>query len=57
MPSILTEVSFLSDPAEAKRLESPKYIDHIALALADGIAGYLTAEGPVAAAVTTASVP
>jgi N-acetylmuramoyl-L-alanine amidase len=55
MPSILAEVSFLSDPDEVKRLESPSYLDTIAEALADGIAPYLSAEANVAAAKADAA--
>jgi N-acetylmuramoyl-L-alanine amidase len=50
MPSILAEVSFLSDPEEVKRLGNPAHLESIAHALGDGIARYLSADETFAAA-------
>ncbi len=41
MPSVLTEVGFLSNPMEAKRIRQHKYRQKIALSLYNGIKGYL----------------
>jgi N-acetylmuramoyl-L-alanine amidase len=51
MPSILAEVSFLSEPEEAERLESPQYLTGIADELADGIVHYLTSGDTTAEAL------
>lgn len=40
MPAILTEISFITNPAEAKLLQSDQYINQIAVHLAAGIAAY-----------------
>lgn len=40
MPSILTEISFVSSPADERKLQSPAYRQQIAEALYKGIAGY-----------------
>lgn len=45
MPSILTEISFLSDPYYARRLGQPWYQRRIALALYHGIARYIGSLG------------
>jgi N-acetylmuramoyl-L-alanine amidase len=39
-PAALVEPAFLSNPAEARRLETPEFREQIARALADGIDGY-----------------
>jgi len=42
MPSVLSEISFLSSPAEEQRLKTSKYRDRIAEALYEGIHNYVT---------------
>lgn len=49
MPSILVEVGFLTNDAEAKRLRSRDYVGRIAAHLADGIASYRDRTGAVVA--------
>ena len=41
MPSILVEVSFLSNPEEEKRLRNPAYLGHVARGISVGIEGFL----------------
>lgn len=41
MPSVLVEISFLSNPLEAGRLKDERYLDHIAEHLAEGIQKYV----------------
>jgi len=41
MPSILAEISFVSNPTDARRLRSDKYLDALADGLADGIVKYV----------------
>ena len=40
MPSILAEISFVSNPTDAAKLETPEYREKIAAALYQGIANY-----------------
>ena len=40
MPSVLAEISFVTNPQESKLLKTPGYRQHIAEALSDGIAQY-----------------
>ena len=40
MPSVLAEVSFISNPAEENLLSKESYRDYIAQAIADGIDTY-----------------
>ena len=40
MPSVLAEISFVTNPQECKLLKTPAYRQHIAEALFDGIAQY-----------------
>jgi N-acetylmuramoyl-L-alanine amidase len=40
MPSILIEVSFISNPLEEKRLRDPRYLDAVANAVLEGLKGY-----------------
>jgi N-acetylmuramoyl-L-alanine amidase len=40
MPSILIEVSFISNPIEEKRLRDPRYLDALADAILDGLKKY-----------------
>ncbi len=42
MPAILAEISFISNPAEAKRLRSNRYLDVIADQLVTGISKYIS---------------
>lgn len=41
MPSVLAEISFLSNPADADRLKQDKFLDAIARQIAAGVAGYV----------------
>jgi len=41
MPSILTEISFLSNPADEKLLKQPEHRQRVAEGIFQGIAGYL----------------
>lgn len=41
MPAILAEISFLTNPKEAKLLQSDEYLDKIATQMAAGIAAYV----------------
>jgi N-acetylmuramoyl-L-alanine amidase len=42
MPAILMEISFLTNPEEAKLLQSEQYLDRVAEQLAKGIVAYIT---------------
>lgn len=42
MPAILTEIAFLSNPVEAKRLRNDKYLGKVADQIAGGISQYVT---------------
>ena len=44
MPSVLVEVSFITNPQDEKRLRSPAYLREIARGIADGIIRYLNGE-------------
>jgi N-acetylmuramoyl-L-alanine amidase len=41
MPSILTEIAFISNPREAKRLRDDLYLATVAEHIADGVTGYV----------------
>ncbi|MEJ2690833.1 MAG: N-acetylmuramoyl-L-alanine amidase [Deltaproteobacteria bacterium] len=41
MPSILTEIAFLSNPAELRRIKDHRYLDNVATQIASGISGYV----------------
>ncbi len=41
MPAILTEISFITNPEEAKLLQNDQYLDQIAAHIAAGIAAYV----------------
>lgn len=41
MPAVLAEISFISNPQDAKRLRQEKYLEEIARQIAAGIAGYV----------------
>jgi N-acetylmuramoyl-L-alanine amidase len=49
-PSVLVELGYLSNPAEAKLLADPRYQDRLAAALADGLAAHLARPSPRAPA-------
>ena len=63
MPSILTEISFLSNPADEKLLKQPEHRQRVAEGIFQGIAGYLQSlnsmtvnqNGPPAPRKTTTS--
>ncbi|MDH4321100.1 MAG: N-acetylmuramoyl-L-alanine amidase [Desulfobulbaceae bacterium] len=40
MPSVLTEIAFLSNPAEAQRLRDPQYLADVAQELVSGVSRY-----------------
>lgn len=40
MPSVLVEISFLSNPTEESRLKNPQYLQHIAQGIYEGIMAY-----------------
>jgi len=40
MPAVLLEVGYITNPAEAERLSSPNYLDHLAAGLAQGVLAY-----------------
>lgn len=44
MPSILVEVSFITNPRDEKRLRNSAYLREIARGIADGIIRYLNGE-------------
>jgi len=48
MPAALVELAFISNPAEEAMLESPAYQERAARAIAEGIAGYLGVQLPLA---------
>ena len=49
-PSVLVELGYLSNPAEAKLLADPEYQDRLAAALADGLAEHVARQAPPASA-------
>ncbi|MEJ2695011.1 MAG: N-acetylmuramoyl-L-alanine amidase [Candidatus Sulfobium sp.] len=46
MPSVLVEVSFISNPHEEKLLSRTRYREHLAKSIADGIEKYMSKAGP-----------
>ena len=48
MPSILTEISFLSNPADEQLLKKPEHRQHIAEGVYQGVAAYLQSLNSVA---------
>ena len=54
MPSILAEISFVSNPQDERKLRSPAYRQHIALALYRGIARYASGLSGIKVASSTA---
>jgi len=55
MPSILVEISFLSNPHDARRLRKAAYREQIAKSLYDGIARYVESLGTIRLAQRQAS--
>ncbi|MGC9292943.1 MAG: N-acetylmuramoyl-L-alanine amidase [Acidobacteriaceae bacterium] len=53
MPSILAEISFLTNPQDAAKLRRPAYRQRIAEALYQGVAGYVDSMGGVRVAENT----
>ena len=45
MPSVLVEISHLSNPTEEKRLQSPQYRQHVAQGIYEGIVEYVNSLG------------
>ena len=43
MPAILVETSFISNPKDEKRLKDDKYLDRVAVSIAQGVDAYLEA--------------
>ncbi len=41
MPAVLMEVSFITNPAEAKLLQSESYLDKIATEIVNGLISYV----------------
>ncbi|MGE5205269.1 MAG: N-acetylmuramoyl-L-alanine amidase, partial [Chlamydiota bacterium] len=54
MPSILAEISFVSNPQDERKLRSPAYRQHIALALYRGVAQYASGLSGIKVASSTA---
>lgn len=48
MPSILVETSFISNPRECKRLNDPRYQDHLCEGIVKGIREYIKETNPTA---------
>jgi N-acetylmuramoyl-L-alanine amidase len=48
MPSILVETSFISNPAECRRLTNPAYQDNLAESIVRGLRGYIKEINPTA---------
>jgi N-acetylmuramoyl-L-alanine amidase len=42
MPAILAEISFISNPVEARRLSDDRYLDSVADQLVTGISKYIS---------------
>jgi N-acetylmuramoyl-L-alanine amidase len=57
MPSILVEISFLTNPHDERLLESPHFRQEIAQALYDGIARYAESLGTIRVAQRSVHVP
>ncbi len=47
MPSVLVEVSFISNPRDEKRLRSRDYLEEITTGIGKGVLRYLNGEGSV----------
>jgi N-acetylmuramoyl-L-alanine amidase len=48
MPSVLTEISFLSNPTDEAALKKPEHRDRVVEGIFKGVSSYLTALGSVA---------
>ena len=57
MPSILTEISFLSNPADEKLLKQPDYRQRVAEGLYQGVASYLQSMNSVTLNLPVKSTP
>jgi N-acetylmuramoyl-L-alanine amidase len=57
MPSILTEISFLSNPADEKLLKQPEHRQRVAEGIFQGIAGYLESLNSMTVNQTTSPAP
>jgi len=57
MPSILTEISFLSNPADEKLLKQPEYRQRVAEGLYQGVASYLQSLNSMTLNLPGKSVP
>jgi N-acetylmuramoyl-L-alanine amidase len=55
MPSILAEISFVSNPADERKLQTPEYRQKIAEALYRGIARYINGLSGVKVAAKNAT--
>ena len=57
MPSILTEISFLSNPADEKMLKQPEHRQRVAEGIYQGVAGYLQSMNSMTLNLQPVSVP
>jgi len=57
MPSILTEISFLSNPADEKMLKQPEHRQRVAEGIYQGVAGYLQSMNSVTMNLQPVSLP
>jgi N-acetylmuramoyl-L-alanine amidase len=57
MPSILTEISFLSNPADEKLLKQPEHRQRVAEGIFQGIAGYLQSLNSMTVNQSTSPAP
>ena len=57
MPSILTEISFLSNPADEKMLKQPEHRQRVAEGIYQGVAGYLQSLNSMTMNLRPGSVP
>ena len=57
MPSILTEISFLSNPADERMLKQPEHRQRVAEGIYQGVAGYLQSMNSVTMNLQPVSMP
>jgi N-acetylmuramoyl-L-alanine amidase len=57
MPSILTEISFLSNPADEKMLKQPEHRQRVAEGIYQGVASYLQSLNSIGVNATTSPAP
>ncbi len=57
MPSILTEISFLSNPADEKMLKQPEHRQRVAEGIYQGVAGYLQSMNSMTMNLQPVSMP